>query len=273
MALQLAPGKFFGELQKTRHHGGLWVTESVYAAHAVLPRHEHAYAFLSFLVQGTYRETSGAQTRYCTAPTLVVHPPGESHADEFDEAGGRVLNVEFAPPRLEQIRSHSAILDARADFHAGIPWWLVARLHEEFKDWDDVSPLAIEGLVLEILAAATRCSFERPESAGPRWLQKVRDILDTRFADELSLAEMARAAGVHPTHLIRVFRQFQHCTPGEYVRRRRIEFACRRLLGCDASLAEIALDAGFCDQSHFTHAFKRQTGLTPSAFRKTARAR
>lgn len=268
MPLQLAPGKFFGQLQKTRQHAGLSVTESVYAARAVLPRHEHTHAFLSFLVEGSYRETSGAQARNCTAPTLIVHPAGESHADEFDDTGGRVLNVEFAPAWRAQLRSHTAILDTRADFHGGIPWWLVTRLYEEFRHWDEASPLAFEGLVLEILAATARCSLGRPDRALPRWLKRVREFLDAHFADALTLDDMARTAGVHPTHLIRVFRRFHRCTPGDYVRRRRIDFACRRLLETETPMAEIALEAGFCDQSHFTHVFRRHTGQTPSAFRK-----
>ena len=84
---------------------------------------------------------------------------------------------------------------------------------------------------------------------------------------------VARAAGVHPTHLMRVFRRFHGCTLGDYVRQRRIDFACGRLTATDAPLVEVALAAGFCDQSHFTKTFKRATGLTPSEYRKATRER
>jgi AraC family transcriptional regulator len=57
------------------------------------------------------------------------------------------------------------------------------------------------------------------------------------------------------------------------MRKLRIEFACRRLTNTDAPLVEIALAAGFADQSHFSRAFKRETGRSPAEFRKSARPR
>src|SRR5262249_15322795 len=117
MSQHLAPGHFFGQPPTSRRHAGLPVTESVYSAHSPLPRHTHAHAYFSLVMQGTYRETCGSVTRECVAPTLVIHPQGESHADEFAAAGGRILNVEFAPRWLEQVRSHSTVLDVSSDLH------------------------------------------------------------------------------------------------------------------------------------------------------------
>ncbi len=273
MDLQLPPGHFFGERRACRRLAGLSVTESVYAAHAVLPRHAHAHAFLSFVVQGAYRETHGTTTRHCVAPALIFHPPGESHADQFAETGGRVLSVELAPGWLDRARAHAPILEGPAEFQGGPPCWLMLRLSQELRQWDEASPLAIEGLVLEVLAAATRGSVLHKVREPPRWLPRIRDLLHARFMENLTPEEVARAARVHPTHLMRVFRQFHGCSLGEYVRRRRIEFACGRLTATDAPLVEVALAAGFCDQSHFTKTFKRATGLTPSEYRKATRQR
>ena len=74
-------------------------------------------------------------------------------------------------------------------------------------------------------------------------------------------------------HLARAFRKHFGCTPGEYVRHLRIEFASRELSKSDTPLVEIALAAGFAHQSHFSRIFKRQTGMTPSAFRAALRLR
>jgi two-component system response regulator YesN len=60
---------------------------------------------------------------------------------------------------------------------------------------------------------------------------------------------------------------------GEYVRRLRVGQACRRLAHSNASLSEIAFEAGFSDQSQFCRVFKRVTGLTPGTFRAGTRAR
>jgi AraC family transcriptional regulator len=138
---------------------------------------------------------------------------------------------------------------------------------------DELSPLAIEGLTLELLVECARGAARVPDRQPPRWLRAVCDLLEAKFCEHLTLGTLAASVGVHPAHLARVFRRFHGCTPGEHVRQLRIEFACHRLANSDTPLAEIALAAGFSDQSHFSNTFKRHTGVSPAAFRKSARRR
>jgi AraC family transcriptional regulator len=84
----------------------------------------------------------------------------------------------------------------------------------------------------------------------------------------VGLAEIAAEVGVHPVHLASTFRRYFHHTMGDYQRQLRVEFACRQLASGCASLGEIALAAGFADQSHFVRVFKRHLGITPGAYRK-----
>ncbi|HET9787346.1 MAG TPA: helix-turn-helix transcriptional regulator, partial [Pyrinomonadaceae bacterium] len=79
--------------------------------------------------------------------------------------------------------------------------------------------------------------------------------------------EIAHLVGVHPTHLARSFKKHYRTTVGEYLRRLRLDWATRRLSETEDSITEIALAAGFYDQSHFSHLFKQHTGLTPAEFR------
>jgi AraC family transcriptional regulator len=94
----------------------------------------------------------------------------------------------------------------------------------------------------------------------------VRDAIHDRCTANVTIRELAAIAGVHPIHLARVFRRSFACSPGEYLRRCRIE-KLRELLLRDLPLAEVALEAGFNDQSAMTTAFRRATGMTPHAFR------
>jgi AraC family transcriptional regulator len=84
---------------------------------------------------------------------------------------------------------------------------------------------------------------------------------------------LAAAVGVHPVHLARVFRKFHACSVGDYVRQLRIEYASRQLATTDQPLANIALAAGFADQSHFSRTFKQHTRMLPTEFRKLLRER
>jgi AraC family transcriptional regulator len=77
---------------------------------------------------------------------------------------------------------------------------------------------------------------------------------------------------VHPVYLACAFRRHYRSTVGEYVRRLRVEFACRELSATRAPLAQVALAAGFADQSQFSRTFKRVVGLTPTEYRKMFRA-
>src|SRR4030095_10351225 len=103
----------------------------------------------------------------------------------------------------------------------------------------------------------------------PGWLRDARELIHDRFAETITLAEIARALDVHPVHLARMFRKHFQCPMGEYQRRLRVEYASCQLMNTKVPLAEIAQSAGFSDQSHFSNTFRKQTGMTPRKFRST----
>ena len=123
-----------------------------------------------------------------------------------------------------------------------------------------------------MMAELARCSSKQSEQGVPAWLDEVRQKLASRIAETPPLAELAASAGVHPVHLAREFRRHFRCTIGDFVRRVRVEFACREIAETDAPLSEVALAAGFYDQSHFSNVFRQFTGMTPTAYRAICRA-
>src|SRR4029450_3017655 len=136
-----------------------------------------------------------------------------------------------------------------------------------FSARDTYSALALESISTELLIAASRQHSKR-ERKPPLWLGRVKEYLRENFSEAPTLDELAAAVGVHPTHLSRVFRQFERCTVGDYIREVRVDYARRRLLTSNEPLIEIALAAGFADQTHFTRSFKRVTGMTPAEYRR-----
>jgi AraC family transcriptional regulator len=143
------------------------------------------------------------------------------------------------------------------------------RLYEEFCRTDAESALAIEGLASAVLAQLIRLATDNSGQDDPRpqWLPALLDLLDERYLSPVRLPELAARIGVHPKNMSRAFHRSVGVTLTAYVRRRRIDWACERLITSDLPLSRIAMEAGFTDQAHFARLFKRATGVTPRAFR------
>jgi AraC family transcriptional regulator len=265
MTTHLEPGVFYGRTGLSRQVGGFILSESIYLPGTELPRHTHEDAFFYLVVQGSSTETYGRHTRSAAAATLVFHPAGEAHAHQWHERGGRCFHVEVERGAAETFCETAPVLSEPKEFRANLQVWLADRLYREFRAWDTVSPLTAQGLAMELVAATGRAR-EAEHGAAPRWLAEVRALLHDRFAEPMGLDQVASAVGVHPAHLARVFRRHLRCTVGEYIRRLRVEAACREIARGERSLAQIALDAGFADQSHLTRTFRRLMGVTPGGF-------
>jgi len=259
-----------GAIAKTCRINGLNLSEVAYPPNLRQPRHAHKFASFSFVMSGSYVEKFNPHAFSRKSSTVVFHPPEESHAVNF-ETSVQILSVEFDFKRLAAIRQHSAILDEPASFRNENISYLGRKIYQELQQADSFSALAIEGLILEILAEAARRKTSEDEKQFPRWLAQTQEFLHANFADSFFVEDIARLAGVHPVHLSRVFRRKFGCTIGEYVRRLRVEFAERQISATATPLSEIALAAGFADQSHLNKTFKAVFGLTPAAHRKISR--
>jgi AraC family transcriptional regulator len=248
---------------------GFVITERLHPPDNTLPRHEHEVAIVSLLLKGSITESVDRHTYECPPHSLQILPAGEPHSYRFGRHYVHCLTVEVKPQRLERIRLFSNILDRTNHLSGGVMPALQTRLYKEFRLGDDTSILTIEGLLLETLGSAetnTRCKT----SVEPFWLRLVRDFIHDHFTERLSLTGLAALAEVHPSHLARIFREHYGCSVGDYIRRLRLDYAAREL-ATDKPMAEIAIAAGFYDQSHFTHAFKLRMKMTPAQYRAAAR--
>ncbi|MBD0369985.1 MAG: helix-turn-helix transcriptional regulator [Pyrinomonadaceae bacterium] len=256
-----------------RDIAGFRLVESVYPSGLKMAAHSHDPAFFSFVLRGAYTERCGRETRTCVPSLLIFHPPDGSHAVAFHNADVGIFRIEIKPQRLAHIREHSQrLMEASRDFRGGLAASLALRLYSEFHHLDEFSPLAVEGLVLELVAEAARSAAQSSGQSRPRWLEQAREILHEQRNEMPTLSGLAAEVGVHPIYLARSFRKHYRCTVGEYVRRLRVEMACREITVSSKSLSEIATSAGFYDQSHFSNVFKRHTGMTPAEFRAHFRA-
>jgi AraC family transcriptional regulator len=251
---------------------GFSLREGRHAGGSSLAWHRHAGPTICFVYTGAFDERFTGTTLECTPGTLKITPAAEPHSNRFGREETRGLLVEADAAGMDRLGEHARILHERATFRdphlALLAWRLLAELRAD----DSAAPLAIEGLLLEILAGAARVREVRMGGTVPRWVAEARDLLHDP-GQVASLGELATVVGVHPVTLARGFRKAYGCSVGAYLRWLRIARAARRLSETDIPLAEVALEAGFADQSHFSNAFRRETGQSPSAFRRSVKAK
>ncbi|HEX6100695.1 MAG TPA: helix-turn-helix domain-containing protein [Thermoanaerobaculia bacterium] len=258
----LTHGQFFGRFQTEAEAGGFALAHIRADPHRDVQRHTHDAAHFIFVTRGPYVTAAAGAPDVCTAPVLVYNPPGTTHRDRFQRRGdggfdGKFLSISVAPERWKSIAEAVPLAERAVTVHANA---LAERLVRELTRWEPSSTLVAEAICLELTACVARM---RDEKTPPRWLSVAREMLRDGAP---SIGEIAQACGVHPVHLARTFRRFFGCSPGAYLRRARIERAAG-MLRSRLSLAEVALRAGFADQSHMTHAFRAHLGVTPAALR------
>jgi AraC family transcriptional regulator len=271
----LAPGQAepLTIVRQLRARGGQYV-DSRHAPFASHPSHWHSAPTIALLLRGALEVTftSGrhlAADARATGGALVL-PPGAPHRGRAGADGARVL---FVMPEVDRVATLEPVAAAVL---ADPGWWRTSRvatlargLLREITVADDAAALALEGLTLELLGALVR---RRGESARPgpppAWLRRVREALDDRYAErDLRIADLAAVADMNPAHLARAFRAHYGTTAGAYLREIRVRRAATALAYSSAPLAQIALDAGFADQSHFTRVFGTAYGVTPRRWR------
>jgi len=265
--MRRAPGEFFGATHKSFAVHGVSVTHRVAdRAPEEVPTHTHTDAHFILVTGGGY--VSVAEGRRADAsPVLIFNPPGTTHRDHFVGGRGSFFAISLEPGKVAALRVGLELPQG--------PVFLSERRQHAMTlsiascDPADGTPLEIDALVHELLG--TMDQRTRPIGVTPPgWLHQAIDLLHDRYAEDLSIADVAGAVGVHSVHLARTFRRHFRCTPGAFARFRRLEKAAHLLTRTHRSLAEIAQECGFGDQSHLTRVFTRALGLPPGEYRRTA---
>lgn len=225
--------------------------------------------YIGVVLDGAFEKTFVRGARPLSAGSSFTMPPGAWHSTRFGTCVTRVVVLHpgqdegCAVPWASLLQSFR---ETRAAISLGAAW----RLAGELRAGDAAWALAAEGLCLDLIAGLLRERESGQKEHGARWLEPVRERLHA-IGDRPSLTELAASAGVHPAYLARSFRERYGVSIGEYARRLRLEWSAAQLSATETPIAVLAAEAGFADQSHFTRAFRRHTGLTPGRYRRAVR--
>lgn len=238
-----------------------------------LPKHAHDDPTLCYVLRGRFTEYVGGEAVDCLSDSLKVTPAGETHSNRFAAPETHGLRIDVDRRRFADTRPIDQLLDERIHVSGAHAGDIVNRLLAELDAGDESAAIAVEGLLLELLATLARDAVPAKSSEMPRWLREADDMIRELYSSRIALGAVARAVGVAPATLARSYRSAFRITVGERIRTLRIERAVRELLESEEPLSSIALRAGFYDQSHFTNLFRRRFGVTPAQYRHVATRR
>jgi AraC family transcriptional regulator len=141
--------------------------------------------------------------------------------------------------------------------------------------------LQLDALIIDLVREIGRM-FERSQPSQPVFdtksrefylanIDRAKSLMQTRFRDELSLAEIASSAGISIFHFSRVFRRLVGCAPHQYLILLRLAHADLLLLNTRLSVTEICFESGFRSMEHFIAAFRQRYGQSPRKYRVVGR--
>jgi AraC family transcriptional regulator len=257
-------GQFYGTSRRTLTLAGHTCSEISHPPRSVTPDHHHQNAFLCIVVSGTFTALRPLHTEYRPG-ALVFHPAGEVHAERFTKTPVQTLNVEFTggePPNSRDGNRRTTAPWALTDAATG---WLGDLIYRECSSPDEMSDLSVASALALIFVGQERLSHSRRDPAIRRALAVMHDC----FREALTLERLSGISGLPPGRLVAAFVASTGRSPAHYQRELRLRNGIHLLCVTDDPIAQVAAAAGFSDQSHFTHAFKRATGSTPRAFRRS----
>ena len=158
-------------------------------------------------------------------------------------------------------------------------FWRHRELVQRLESGDPLEPLWADVTALQLVADVLESAFvkhgvtRRPKREGTdvdhaERTEAAKTYLASRISERVTLDEVARAVHASPFHLARIFQQQTGVPVHRYLTQLRLRASLERLAAGASDLTELALELGFSSHSHFTDAFRREFGKSPSEIRK-----
>ncbi len=267
----LAAGTFFGNSCRAVRTPSFQFSElQATVPERQVPRHRHEAPHLILVTQGMYVTEARNQQGLCAPGTLIFNPAATTHRDCFRSKKGKFLSISPGPSasRLLEPASPVPLIIEGKGFRLLDDHLIGDRIVRELRLETKLSSQLLEGLGLELLGHLAKIEERTASRFAPAWLLQAREMIEDCCEHDVTIAELAASAGVHPVYLARAHRRYFRCSPGEYLRRCRVLRVRGLLSGTDLPLVDVALQSGFSDQSQMTRSFTSSFGMPPGRYRR-----
>ena len=255
--------------------GGVELLSATYIKH-IFPRHFHSTYVINVQERGVEEFYCRGASRLSPTGSIVLINPHEVHTGRAATLEPWVYRAIYPHPALlQEIASQCGARPSSSSPYFPSPVIFdpslaqsLSRLHrllETSQESLERQTAFVMTLAQLIIRHAENGLTVRHEGTESRAIRTAREYIEAHYAGNPSLKELSGVVGLNPFYLIRVFRKEVGLPPHEYLTQVRVEHA-KKLLFDGLSIAEVALETGFVDQSHLTRRFKRLVGFTPKQF-------
>lgn len=243
-----------------RKFSGASVRRVVDRSCALVPEHAHDWPVLSLFVVGGYSNLTEIGESFIAAPSAILYRAGAAHQNVVASVGFEQIEIEFDPHWLGCERLPGVPVSRWVGGYTGAEVRALVRVCSEEGD-----ERRLRAAVQQFVEQATR----EPRHTAPGWV----DTITRRLSENTSLRveDLAAEVGRHPSWLGTAYKRATGEGLLQAAARFRVELAVRMLRETTLSSACIAVEAGFCDQSHMNRTFRRVLGRSPSAVREDRR--
>lgn len=211
--------------------------------------HFHEKKHISSIISGGNLESRKSRDIQVLPGKIMIYEEGEMHRNRFTAHPSVNLNIEFEDHFFNNNTEFSKIRlnpDIVTEFY---------RIYFELISDNALS----DGIEFQV-----KSLFSDPYTDNEgRWMEQLKDLLNDRWSEFISLEELSKQLNVHPVTISKSFTKNNHITLSEYMRRLKTKRALDYILNSNLSFVQIAYVCGFSDQSHMIRLVKKHTGLTP----------
>lgn len=264
---KLQSGQFYGDTNHKLELPGLILTDTEYT-HPHVDWHYHEHAYFTFIIEGKVLEGNQKETYHCAAGDLLFHHWQEPHYNSKPKGFTRGFHVELNNEWFLRYDLPINMIEGSVQMKDPRLKLAMSGVFAAMKQGGENISAIIDSELIGLFGIAAR-SPQIKYTGYPHWVKHLNELLhDAPDSYQLQLSEIARIVNIHPVHLSRTFPIYFGCSFSKYIRLIKLQKATQLLADKRQSLAQIAADCGFADQSHFIRHFKTIRQMTPLTYRR-----
>ena len=227
-----------------------------------LDRHSHIYTEFLFFLRGEATIDTGLEVLSPSSYDMVVYFPNHEHQETIDLTKAQEVICLWVDTGALPAYRNGAF---RLRDQSRVQEWLFIQLEKEYREKSAFSKKLVTYYLNAIFQNMLR-QLIQTESLDPA--NKAREYINNHFTRPITVAHLAALFHVSPSYLHRVFREQVGLTPIQYITALRTQEAEYLLSSSSLSCEEIANHCGYEESRYFSRVFKKQTGYSPSLYRK-----